>query len=151
MYCSMFVFLLLCWVCIQRTRFMCILQVFFSILSVSLWQNYSATYWSGMYTTSFWVSFCGFMCTQIFLWDNAVFMEERRKKGSDIESSCFVWMSPEAKLKLVRTVVVRFRQVIHALMLSPNFHKPFLHLRCPMDLYGSLFCGSTLAIVKVLM
>ncbi len=76
MYCSMFV--LLCLVCIQRKRFTCMLQVFFSVFSVSLWQNYSATYWSGVYTTSF----CfGFVCTQIFL-------EMREKKVGKALGSC---------------------------------------------------------------
>ncbi len=50
MYCSMFI-------CIPRARFMSIVQVFFSVFSVSLWQNYRATFWSGMYTTSFCVDF----------------------------------------------------------------------------------------------
>ncbi len=39
-----------------------IVQVFFSAFRVSLWQNYSATYWTGIYTTLFWVGFvvsCG--------------------------------------------------------------------------------------------
>ncbi len=47
--------------------FMCMLQVFFSVFSVFLWHNYRAKYWSGMYTTSVWVGFSGFLCTQIFL------------------------------------------------------------------------------------
>jgi len=51
----------------QKMSFLRMLKVFSSVFSVSLWQNYSTTYWSGMYTTSFWVGFSGFMCTQIFL------------------------------------------------------------------------------------
>ncbi len=40
----LFIFLLLCWVCIQRAMFMRILQVIvFSVFSVSLWQNNSVT------------------------------------------------------------------------------------------------------------
>ncbi len=49
MYCSVFVF-------IPRDRFIRIIQLF-SVFSVSLWQNHSATYWSGMYTTLFCISF----------------------------------------------------------------------------------------------
>jgi len=48
--------------CIPRARFMHIVQVIVFFFSVSQWQNYSATYWSGMYTTSLCVSFmvlCG--------------------------------------------------------------------------------------------
>ncbi len=63
------------------------LQVF-SIFSVSLWQNYSATYWSGMYTTPFCVSSSGFVCTQICLRKN-----EENKKTLDKERVGFVWMS----------------------------------------------------------
>lgn len=43
--------------------FTCMLQVFFTVFSVYLWQNYSTTYRSGMYTTSS-VSFSGLVCTQ---------------------------------------------------------------------------------------
>ena len=69
-------------VCVPRARFMSIVQVF-SVFSVSLWQNYSATYWSGMYTT--W--FCGFVWTQIFL-------ETRKKKDRIGVSSVSVWTGP---------------------------------------------------------
>lgn len=48
-------------------HFMCMLQVFFSVLSVLPWQNFSASYWFGVYTTSFWIGFIGFVCPQIIL------------------------------------------------------------------------------------
>ncbi len=74
------------------------LQVLFSIYSVSLWQNYSATYWSGMFTTLFRVGFsvCLFLYMQIFLRRRHVygFLFRMRKKRLDRESSGFVWMSP---------------------------------------------------------
>ncbi len=62
----------LCWVCTQRARFMHMLQVFFSVFSLSLWHNYSTTYWSGMYTTSFWVVFSGLCVRRYFLRWNSV-------------------------------------------------------------------------------
>jgi len=50
-----------------------------------MWQNYSTTYWSGMYTTLFWVGFSGFKFMQIFfektlcLW-NFFFFRKRGEK-----------------------------------------------------------------------
>lgn len=70
-------------VCIQRARFMHMLQFFFFIFSISLWQNYSATYSSGMYTTFF---FSRFHWTQIFLDMTPCGLDcflERGKKRSD--------------------------------------------------------------------
>lgn len=53
------------------------LEVFFSVLNSSLWQNYSAIYWSGVCTTSF------FVYADIS-WDDALFtdflLEQRKKK-----------------------------------------------------------------------
>ncbi len=62
------------------------------LFSVSQWQNYSATYWSGMYTTSFWVGFTDISWDELFL--------EQRKKSLNRESSGIVWMSQEGPLPI---------------------------------------------------
>ncbi len=77
MYCSMFV-------CIPCARFMRIVQVFFSVFSVSLWQNYSTTYWSGMYTTSFCVGFIVLCVRRYFL---------RRGFTESVSCSVSEWVS----------------------------------------------------------
>ncbi len=53
--------------------------------------NYS---WSGMYTTSFWVGFSDFVCTQIFLEMRPYLRKIEGKKRLDRESSGFEWMWP---------------------------------------------------------
>ncbi len=83
MYCSMLVFFLLC--CSNAPS-----GLFW--FSISLWENYSGTYLSGMYTTSFWVCFSGFVC-RYFLRRHHVYGITRENR-SDMECSGFVWMSP---------------------------------------------------------
>ncbi len=76
-YCSMFVlFVLLCLITARRIYAHAPSRLLH--FSVSLWDNYSATYWSGMYTTSFWVCFSSFIYTQIFLETTPCLHEEKK-------------------------------------------------------------------------
>lgn len=84
-------FCMYCWVpTLQHARFIRMFRVF-SVFSVALWQNYSATYLSGIYTASFWIGFSGFMYMQIFLEMTQCFMEEHRKKRLDRKALALWW------------------------------------------------------------
>jgi len=67
----------------HHTLVMRMLKVFFSVYSVYLWQNYSAPYWSGIYTTPLSVGFSGFMFT-----DNFFRTREKNDQIGNAPASC---------------------------------------------------------------
>ncbi len=73
MYCSMFVFFLLCWVCIQRTGFMRMLQVVFSVL-VYLYGRITAPHTCLACILHRFESVSVVLCADIS-WDDTMFME----------------------------------------------------------------------------